>query len=288
MAQDNTYGTSFERIAVAVVAVISGLLLIDLAIEGPLLLHHIQYKTAAIVNNQLVGQDIVNVLVLSPMLIVGGVALLMRKRMAAYLLVMTPLFLMYYVLSYTIGWEWSSNVYTGNSQHYFFHFLFILISSLVILLYSLSLFPSQMETTFQRRGLLVYSVFYCLLLGMFGAMWVKEVLEVMHTGTTRGYDLAPAAFWLVRVFDLGFSIPLGFISLYLLWMRPKTSYPIQLLFYGFFFTMIIAVNAMGLMMLLNHDPTFMWRDMIVFLLLGLVIFAGFFYVMRNYNVPSHT
>jgi hypothetical protein len=288
MAQDNPYGTSFERIAVAVVAVISGLLLIDLAIEGPLILHHIQYKTALVVNNQLVGQDAVNLFLLSPMLIIGGIALLMRKRIAAYLLVMTPLFLMYYVLGYTIGWEWSSSVYTGNSEHYFFHFLFILISSLVILLYSLSLFPSQMNTTFQRKGLVVYSIFYCLLLGMFGSMWVKEVLDVMHSGTTRAYDIAPTAFWLVRVFDLGFTIPLGFVSLYLLWARPRTTYPVQLLFYGFFFTMIIAVNAMGWVMLINNDPTFLWRDMIVFSLLGIIIFMGFYYVMRHYSFPTNT
>jgi hypothetical protein len=288
MSETITYGSPFERIAVAFLALVSGIILIYLAIEGPLVLHHITYKTADIVNNQLVGQDIVNLCLLSPLLIVGGVALLFRKKIAAYLLVMTPLFLIYYVLSYTIGWEWSSPVYSGNSEHYMFHFLVILISSLVMLLYSLSLFPSRVEAVFPKKGLLVYSLFYCLFLGVFAAMWSKEVLEVMQTGTTRGYDIAPAAFWLVRVFDLGFTIPLGFISLYLLWTRPTTTFPIQLLFYGFFFTMIIAVNAMGLSMLIKKDPTFLWRDMIVFFSLAVIVFAGFVYVLKHYTSPSTT
>lgn len=114
-------------------------------------------------------------------------------------------------------------------------------------------------------------------------MWIKEVREVMLTGTTRGYEIAPTAFWVVRIFDLGFSIPLGLISVYLLWTRPNTTYPIQFLFYGFFFTMIIAVNAMGGVMLLNNDPTFLLRDQLVFIALALIIFVGFMYVQRHYH-----
>ncbi len=117
-------------------------------------------------------------------------------------------------------------------------------------------------------------------------MWIKEVLEVITTGTTRAYDIAPTAFWLIRVFDLGFSIPLGFISIYLLWTRPNTTYQIQFIFYGFFITMIIAVNAMGFTMLINNDPTFLMRDLIVFISLALIIFAGFIYILKNYKVKN--
>jgi hypothetical protein len=114
-------------------------------------------------------------------------------------------------------------------------------------------------------------------------MWIKEVLEVMATGTTRAYDIAPTAFWLIRVFDLGFSMPLGLISVYLLWARPDKAYPVVCLFYGFFFTQIIAVNAMGWMMFLKRDPAFLWRDLIVFSALALIIFFGYFYIRRNYQ-----
>lgn len=221
--------------------------------------------------------------ILSPILIVGGVALFFRKRISRYLLILTPLYLIYFVLSYTIGWEWSSTNYSGNSELYTFHFLFILISSLIILLYSFSIFPKDVAATFKKKGLVVYSILFSLFLLIFASMWIKEVQEVVSTGTTRAYDIAPTAFWVVRIFDLGFSIPLGFISVYLLWARPNTSYPIQFMFYGFFLTMIIAVNAMGLVMFLNHDPTFLIRDLTVFLILALIIFIGFAYVIRNHK-----
>jgi len=282
-SNDPSFGSSFERIFVTLIAITTGIILIYLAIEGPLFLHHIRYKTADFVNNQLVAQDFINMFILAPIIIIGGVMLFFKKRISQYLLIITPLYLIYYVLSYTIGWEWSSTKYTGNSQLYTFHFLFILISSLVILLYSLSIFPKNVENTFRKKGLIVYSILFTFFLMIFASLWIKEIREVITTGTTRAYDIVPTTFWVVRIFDLGFTIPLGFISVYLLWVRPNTTYPIQFMFYGFFLTMIIAVNAMGFVMFLNNDPTFMIRDMIVFLILAMIVFIGFGYIIRNYK-----
>jgi hypothetical protein len=280
------FGNSFERIFVAVLSTGTGFALIYLAVLGPQFLDLIHYKTADVVNNQLAGQDIVNLFLLSPILITGGIALFLRKQFSRYLLIITPLYLIYYVLSYTIGWEWSSPLYTGNSEKYTFYFLFILISSLVTLLYSLSIFPKKVQNSFRKRGLIIYSALFTLFLLIFSSMWIKEVVEVIKTGTARGYDIAPAAFWLVRIFDLGFTVPLGLISVYLLWVRPDTTFPVQFMFYGFFLTMIIAVNTMGFIMFLNNDPTFLLHDLIVFVVLALIIAAGFFYILRNYRIYS--
>jgi len=280
---DIAFGSGFERIFVALLAFSSAALLVFLAVQGPLFRGAIRYKTAEVINNQLVGQDLVNLLLLAPLLILGGIALLSRKGFARDLLIATPLFLIYYVLSYTIGWEWSSPAYSGNSEGYTFLYLFVLIAALVILLYALSIFPKNVVSRFRPKGLAVYSVLFSLFLLVFAAMWVKEVREVIVTGTTRGYDIAPTAFWLVRVFDLGFSIPLGFLSVYLLWARPRQAYPVICLFYGFFFTQIVAVNAMGWTMFFKKDPTFLWRDLIVFTILAVIILAGYLYVRRNYE-----
>jgi hypothetical protein len=278
-----SFGSRFERIFVGLLAMATGAMLVHLAVQGPLFRNAITYKTAAVINNQLVGQDIVNLVLLAPVLIAGGAALLLRKAFAKHLLIATPLFLIYYALSYTIGWEWSSPAYQGNSQLYTFDFLFVLVSALIILLYTLAVFPRDREARFGKTGLAVYSVVFSLLLVVFAVMWVKEVREVMATGTTRAYDIAPTAFWLVRVFDLGFSMPLGLISVYLLWARPDKAYPVICLFYGFFFTQIVAVNAMGWTMFLKKDPTFLVRDLAVFSALALIIAFGFFYVRRNFK-----
>ena len=282
----NSYGSPFERVFVALMAIATGLLLVYLAVEGPTFLNHLRYKTPGINNNQIVAQDLVNVFLLSPLLIAGGVTLFFRRGIAPYLLMMTPLYLIYFVLSYTLGMEWSSTHYSGNSEQYTFHFLFILVSALIILLYGLSIFPGNVTATFRKTGLIIYSIGFPVFLLVFASMWIKEVLEVIATGTTRAYDASPTMFWVVRMFDLGFSIPLGLISVYLLWTRPRTTFPVQFLFYGFFLTMIVAVNAMGWVMWMNDDPTFMMRDLIVFLNLGLIIVSGFVYVLWHYRIEK--
>ncbi|MBI5806172.1 hypothetical protein HZA73_09010 [candidate division TA06 bacterium] len=281
---ETSFGSPFERIFMGLLSIVTGIILVFLAVKGPLFLNQIKYKTAEILNNQLIGQDLVNLFLLSPILIAGGLALFFKKQISKYLLIVTPLYLIYFVLSYTIGWEWSSPKYSGNSEGHTFYFLFVLISSLLILLYSLSIFPKNVENRFKKKPLIAYSVLFSFFLLVFASMWVREVMEVMATGTTRAYDIAPTAFWVVRIFDLGFSIPLGLVSVYLLWTRPNTAYPVQFLFYGFFLTMIIAVNAMGLVMYFNHDPTFLMRDMVVFLVLALIVFSGFIYIQKNYTV----
>jgi hypothetical protein len=282
-AREKPFGSPFERIFVGALAVMAGLTLAYLAARGPLFSGPIRYKTAAVINNQLIAQDAVNLFLLAPILIAGGIALFLGRRIARDLLIATPLYLIYYVLSYTVGWEWSSPAYTGNSQAFTFHFLVVLVASLVILLYSLSLFPRNAVGRFKKRGLVLYSAAFSLFLLVFAAMWIREIVEVIATGATRGYDLAPTAFWLVRVFDLGFSVPLGLLSVYLVWARPSSAYPLLSLFYGFFLTQIIAVNAMGWVMFLKRDPLFMARDLVVFSVLALIVFFGSVYVRRSYR-----
>lgn len=281
---NDPFGRPFERVFVGAVAIATALVLAYLAVQGPLVRGVITYRTAPGIVGQLMGQDAVNLVLMSPLLLAGGVLLLLRRPLAKFLLIATPLFLIYYALSYTIGWEWSSPAYTGNSQRWFFLYLFVLVAALVILLYALAVFPKNVESRFRKGGLAAYSAVFVLFLLVFTGMWAKEVLEVIGTGTSRGYGIAPAAFWLVRVFDLGFSIPLGLISVYLLWARPKQAFGVVSLFFGFFFTQIVAVLAMGWTMFLKKDPTFLWRDVAVFSVLALIIAFGFLYVRRNYRV----
>ena len=47
---------------------------------------------------------------------------------------------------------------------------------------------------------------------------------------------------------------------------------------------MLAISAMGWMMLIKKDPTFLMRDLVVFSILALTIAFGLFYVRRNYAV----
>jgi hypothetical protein len=120
----------------------------------------------------------------------------------------------------------------------------------------------------------------------FAVMWMSELIEVATTGTTSSgaYESSPTVFWVVRYFDLGITIPLGFIALYLLLTRPKTAYPIILLFFGFFITLGTSVNAMAIVQILSGDPEVagaVLAGIFIFPILGLLSWAGLLYLVKD-------
>ncbi|GIM29967.1 hypothetical protein CPJCM30710_26330 [Clostridium polyendosporum] len=280
MYASSTKVSNFERIFISLNAIVSGIVLTFLAVEGPLILNKLTYKTSPSSIYQIQGQDLINLILLSPLLIIGGMLLLFKKESYKYFLILTPLTVIYYVLSYTIGMEWSHPTYSGNSEKYAYYFLYLLISSLLILFYTLPAFRG-VTMNFKKRNLAVYSIICIVFSLMFASMWLKEVNEVVVNGISKTYNDAPTVFWVIRYFDLGFSIPLMLLSTYLLWTRPHSSFSIQMLSYGFFITMITAVIAMGICMLINGDPLATIQQLLFFCALGIIVYSGFIFILRS-------
>ena len=67
----HSFGSNFERFFIGLISVATGVILIYLAVAGPLITGEIKYKTADVVTNQLIGQDLVNMVVLASILIAG-------------------------------------------------------------------------------------------------------------------------------------------------------------------------------------------------------------------------
>ena len=274
---------TFERYIISLVAFISSGILITLGILGPLFLDIIEYKTSPSGIYQTMGQDIINLAVLSPILLVAGYLHLRKDRRSKYLLILTPLYLIYMALSYGIGMEWSNSAYTGNTEQYFYFYLTLVISGLILLLGSLSLFNESDSPEFKKSQLRIYIPILATALVVFFFMWLGDVNEVIRNGDTPSgaYSAAPTVFWLIRFFDLGFSIPLGFISIYLLITRPMKAYPLLQLFFGFFITMILAVNSMGYVMYLSNDPELQIEGLVIFGILALLSFAGYYFLVKD-------
>lgn len=273
----------FEQVFLAITAIIAGLALVFMSLKGPLWLNDIAYKTSPSGETQTIALDLVNLVFLAPVLIAGGVLHLRGKQISKYLLILPPIYLMYNGLSYGIGMEWSSTAYSGNSEQYFGIFLLLIVAGLVMLMGSLSLFSETDEPQFNRKNLRVYVILVTLFLLVFAMMWFDEVVQVINTGDTLtgSYSASPTVFWVVRYLDLGFSIPLGLIGMYLLWNRTKKAYPVVLLFFGFFVTQITAVLAMAILMLMNQDPEMHQGGLVVFSALAILVYSGFVYLIKD-------
>ncbi|MHA2296994.1 MAG: hypothetical protein ACXAEU_13865 [Candidatus Hodarchaeales archaeon] len=274
----------FERYVVGLAALICAGGLVLLSLLGPLGLGLISYKTSISALYQVEGQDLVNLLLIAPLCLIGGILHFRKDENSKYFLILVPIYTVLYVgYAYGVGMEWSNSQYTGNSEQYFWLYLLLMITGFILLLSSLSMFSEENVPDFNPKSLKIYIGFITVFLVLFALMWFREIIEVLTIGNTSSgsYLDSPTVFWAVKYLDTGFTIPLGFISLYLLATRPKKAYPFMLLFFGFFITLSTAVFAMAIVMLLNGDPSLQAEGLVIFPILMILAYAGFFYLIKD-------
>lgn len=265
------------------VAILCAAVLLAMAALGPSGTGDLEYRTSQSGIWQVMGQDLADLLLLAPILLIGGVLQLMRKDVSKYFLVLTPLTLMYTGFSLGIGQEW--NMYDGNVEDYFWMFLALVIGGLLLLIGVLPRFGPGQGTGFQKRGLTAFVLVMGLVMLMFAGMWLGQINEVVATGdlSDGSYADSPNVFWTIRFLDLGICVPLGFVSLFLLLRRPEKGYPLVLLFFGFFLTMAVTVNAMALVMVQNDDPAIeaMGAGLYIFPAMAAVFLVGLYYLLKH-------
>ncbi len=269
------------RGVLVVTALLGALVVAALAILGPLVLKVIVYPTSVSGTYQTMGVDATNLIVMVPVLVIGGILLLLRRDSAKYFLILAPVTLFSLALEAGAGEEWS--LYAGNLERYAWLYIIEIIVALVLLVGVFPLFSDVDVPSFPRRGLRIYVAVMTLLLALFTVMWLQEIAQVATTGNTASgsYRNSPVVFWTVRFMDLGVSIPLGFLGMYLLWTKPAKAYALVLLFFGFFVTMGTTVTAMGLVMFLNHDPEAQAGALVIFPLMTILAWAGLLYLIKD-------
>jgi hypothetical protein len=269
-----------------VVAIICAVTLVVIAVLGPALLGMIHYRTSQSGIWQTEAFDIADLLVLTPILLIGGVLQLAKRSNSKYFLILAPLTLMTVGLEYGLGEEWSNIAYTGNVEAYSWLFLILIIGGLILLIASLSRFTGEDAPSFNPKWLKVYVGVMAVFLLFFAVMWSSQLYEVITIGNTSGgeYLATPTSWWVVRFFDLGITIPVGVIALLLLLSKPKKAYPIILLFFGFFITLGTSVNASAIILVMNNDPSVSGSGaggLVIFPVLGILAYAGLFYLIKD-------
>ncbi len=265
------------------VALLCAAVLIAMAALGPSGTEDIEYRTSQSGTWQVMGQDLADLFLIAPLLLIGGTLQLMRRDFAKYFLVLTPLTLMYTGFSLGVGQEWT--LYDGNAETYYWMFMTLIIGGLLLLIGVLPRFGPGEGTGFQRKRLIIFVLVMGLVMLMFAGMWVGQINEVIATGdlSDGSYTDSPNVFWTIRFLDLGICVPLGFVSLFLLLRRPEKGYPLVLLFFGFFLTMAVTVNAMALVMVMNDDPAIeaMGAGLYIFPVMAVLFLTGLLYLLKH-------
>lgn len=251
-------------------ALVAAVVVVALAALGPLGWGTILYPTSSSAVWQTQAQDLVDVVLIAPLLLLGGVLELRRRPSAKYLLVLPALSLFYTGLAYGVGQEWGNPQYSGNSYEFAPMFLSLIVAALLLTIGSLSQFRRSDAPTLAARPLRIYTWVGVPFLLMFALLWILQVVQVMTTGNTAdgSYAASPTAFWLVRYLDLGVTIPLGLVTFTVLLPRVQRAYGLALLFVGYFVTLGTAVCAMGALLAYHNDPAVSGGNSVQLLIFG--------------------
>ena len=86
----------FERYVVGLTAIVVGFVIAIISILGPLGLDIIQYASSESAITQGMGQDLVNLVLVTPLCLIGGFLYISRRENAKYLLILVPLYSLLY------------------------------------------------------------------------------------------------------------------------------------------------------------------------------------------------
>jgi hypothetical protein len=254
---DSQAGGLLPPLFLATVAFVGAVATALIALLGPLVLGVIRYPTSASGLWQTEGLDLVNLVLVTPLLVAGGVLHARGKPAGRFLLVLPALALIYNGLGYGVGQEWGNPSYTGNSYQFAPLFLALIVAGLFLLVGGLSLFRASDAPTLEPRAVRRFAAVFVPFLLVFAALWVIQVVQVMETGglPDGSYAQSPTSFWLVRYLDLGVTIPLGLLTVYLLLTGAGRAYGLTVAFAGYFVTLGTSVAAMGGVMAFHHDAS---------------------------------
>jgi hypothetical protein len=224
------------------------------AISGPLVLDAVRFAVSPNMVNQLVGGEVVSLVVVVPIAIVAA-ALWVRGSHAAFPLAMAPaLFALYMYVQFIAGPQYGR--YPGNSEH-----LFPLYLGLVVLGWAIAWRAWARLRTLALPPLgdgLRRTVAALIVLpnAIFALAWTASIAQVL------GADVLPTAyaddetlFWLIRLMDLGAVIPIGLaIGVGLMRERPWATHAAYA-FVGFQALIGAAVAGMAIVMTARDDPT---------------------------------
>jgi hypothetical protein len=252
--------------------------IVGYAVLGPLVLDVIHFRTSASGLDQIKGGDLAALAVVAPVcVVIGGLAL--RGHPAAPVLALAPaLFALYTLSQLVLGNEY--RILPGNVERFFPLLLGIFLLAAAVAVCARGLLrPDDLPVLARRseRGsgvlLLVIAAFVVL------GLHLPTLLDAMGDDPTgRAYLDTPAAFWVVKFYDLGIVAPAALvIGVGLLRRRRWATAPAYVIL-GAYALLGWSVAAMAWSMILSGRPDASVATAIAMtgLAVALSVFIGFF------------
>jgi hypothetical protein len=212
----------------------------------------LQWRVSASGLNQLYGASIVELVLVVPATLVAAWLWHRHHLLAPVLALGVAPYSLYVAIQAVLFPDY--NVYPGNNERFFLLFLALTILGWTIAVRAWTGFhPSPLPPPHWLGR--ACAAILLVLNGVIGFAWLAQILPIALTGTLPpGYAEAPSGFWLIRLVDLGFIIPISLASAIGLWRRNPGAIQATYGLMSFLTLELAAVLAMGLVMLWRQDP----------------------------------
>jgi hypothetical protein len=222
------------------------------ALLGPLVFGVIKLRESANMENQLLGGELTSLLIAAPMALVGGVLWWRGSALAPFVAIGPAGFALYNYIQFVLVPDYSR--YDGNNEYFFPLYLMLVILAWALIWRAWhALHREELAPLGPRLGRAIGGM--CVLLGAaFGLAWLSTIAAQLAGVSTAEYVEHPTAFWLVRLMDLGFVIPLGLlVGIGLLRREPHADRGAYA-FIGTQTLLTCAVAGMAMRMWIRDDP----------------------------------
>jgi hypothetical protein len=228
------------------------------ALLGPVVLAVIDWRVSANSLNQTCGADGAALVLLVPLSALAAWFAWRGRKVAAPLAFGIGLASLYYGVASVIGADYVQ--YQGNNERFFLLFLVIIVLSWTVAAWGWSAMdaaPTRPNRVLARATAVVFVAGGLLI----GSAWLIQLITIAANGSltaaadVQAYAESPSAYWLVRIVDLGFIVPLAIVSGVGLWRGSPTATKAACGVATFMTLQASAVLAMGVVMLVRDDPT---------------------------------
>lgn len=223
------------------------------ALLGPLGIGMVEFRVSDAMENQLVGGELIALVLVAPLALAAGILFLRRHRLAPVLAIAPALFAVYTYPQYIIGPDYVR--YPGNNEHFIPFYMALVILGWVLALWSWRLMKEAHLPSPSRALRRSIVALLCVIGMLVTAAWASDIVDALGGGMpSREYRSDPTLFWLIRLLDLGFVVPMAIITAVGLVRRADWSRRLVYAVTGFLTILVASVAAMAMVMAVRGDP----------------------------------
>jgi len=255
------------------------------AVLGPLALGVIRFHNSPNAINQLIGGEIVSLVVVAPLSLAAGVLWMRGQKIAPVLALAPSLYALYTYTTEILGPEYGGR-YPGNNEQFLpLHAGILALSAWVAAKAWAALEEGQLLMPRPHVRLTAAAALF-VPSALFALAWMQQIVTFAGGERSQAYQDDPRLWWLIKALDLGLLIPATLVaSIGLLRARPvglKLAYGLT----GFLACLTGSVGGMGAVMLWKGDPSASPMMLIIALAAALGLGGVATQLIRSYAVRN--